>query len=162
MCSPEQEKWYFRISELASSVLLLLLLLATMRWLYVYCSVYVLRCFIWASLCQVHGAEYLRHKYFVDFHICLYLDLCCSMCGLLHVWYYLVGIEIFLFFVLVLFWVRISGILNIFLTPQWFWSRFLVSMGCEDLLILFIEWSLSIVLSDRWLASQDFYLVCRT
>ena len=35
---------------------------------------YLLECLLWASLCQFPGAEYLCHKYFVGFHVCLYLD----------------------------------------------------------------------------------------
>ena len=67
-------KWDFRISELTSSVYLWSGLLDMMRLLNVDCSAYLLWCLLWSSLCQVPGVEYLCHKYFVDFHVRLYLD----------------------------------------------------------------------------------------
>ena len=152
--------------------------------------------------------------------------LCWSVCELLHVWYYLVEIEIFGFFVLVLFWLIMSDILKCFwspdgcdqdfggvgcehyliyslnnidwslwalsgcpqnisiysvghrggifpcdvvvdilhmlLIPWWVLSIFLVGMGCEHLLILFIEWPWLIVVSAWWLASRYWCLVRRT
>ena len=66
-------KWDFRISELGSSVSLWSWLLAMMHSLTVDCSAYLIECLVWASLCQVLGAKYLCHKYFVDFHVRLYL-----------------------------------------------------------------------------------------
>ena len=68
-------KWAFRISELVSSVSLWSWLLDMMRLSTVDCSAYILGCLLWALLCQVLGAEHVCHKYFFDFHVCLYLDL---------------------------------------------------------------------------------------
>ena len=62
------------IYELASSLLLWLLLIATMCLSSIDCSAYLLGCLVWAPLCKVPGAEYLCHKYFFAFHERLYLN----------------------------------------------------------------------------------------
>ena len=67
-------KWAFRISELVFSVSLWLWLLAMMRFSTVDCLTYLLGYLLWAYLCQFLCSEYLCHKYFVDFHVCFYLD----------------------------------------------------------------------------------------
>ena len=155
-------RWDFRISELASSVSLWLLLLATMHTSYVDCQAYLLGYLLWELLCQVTGAEYFYHKYFVDFHLCLYLYFllecvwffaCVILFGMdWNIWIFCVGFilsdnewHVKYVFDLPMCVINIFG-----------WD------GVWTFINLFIEWSWLIVVSAGWLASQDFYLVRRT
>ena len=77
-------------------------------------------------------------------YVCPWI-LCWSVCELLHVWYYLVGIEIFGLFCASFILSDIEWHINMFLIPQWVWSRLLVGMGCEPSLIYSLndlDWSL--------------------
>ena len=67
-------KWDFWISELVSSVWPWSWILVMMHLSTVDCSTYLLGCLLWTYVCQVLCNKYLCRKYFVDFHVRVYLD----------------------------------------------------------------------------------------
>ena len=99
-----------------------LLLLSTMRLYSTDCSAYLYGVYYDHPFVKFLALSiYVMNILLISMYACTWI-FCWSVCELLHVWYYLVGIEIFDFFVFVLFWVRIRDILIMFMIPLWVWS----------------------------------------
>ena len=116
------------------------------------CSVYISGCLLWAYLCQVLCAVYVCHKYFIDFHVRLYLDCLFGVYVSVFMCYVMMyGLKYFFCLCWFLFWIRMSDILNVFLISWWVWSIFLMGVGCEHYYLS--QWYEFIIVSDRWRAS---------